>query len=232
MENLLCLYNDMVLSKPMGALLQFWIDNGTLEENLKCMSSTDAADRAACHEWFLSSNQLFLGGEPGMPARVQYGYMRACDLLVSELDNPKLNRSQNFNEPELRVLRLYTNLLKDFDNVPDRDQSAWIDFRFCYCRDEQWKIHMRSRYLLLALSAMLEEMATFWNLQNRLDGLFSQKRIIVTDFEREGIILAGRREWTLEFTALCSRLTIYTEDRSLHTDIHSSQATRSSPSHA
>ena len=63
MENLLCLYNDMVLSKPMGALLQFWIDNGTLEENLKCMVSTDAADRAACHEWFLSSNQLFLGGE-------------------------------------------------------------------------------------------------------------------------------------------------------------------------
>lgn len=55
MENLLCLYNDMVLSKPMGALLQFWIDNGTLEENLKCIISTDAAD-------------LFLGGQPGMPA--------------------------------------------------------------------------------------------------------------------------------------------------------------------
>ena len=73
MENLLCLYNDLVLSKPMGALLQFWIDNGTLEENLKCMISTDASDRAACHEWFLSSNQLCLGGELGMPARVQYG---------------------------------------------------------------------------------------------------------------------------------------------------------------
>lgn len=48
------------------------------------MISTDAADRATYHQWFLSSNQLFLGGEPGMPARVQYGC--ACDLLISELD--------------------------------------------------------------------------------------------------------------------------------------------------
>ena len=124
--------------------------------------------------------------------------MRACDLLISELDNPNSNRSQNFNEPELQVLRLYTVLLKDFDNVPDRDQSAWIDFGFCYCRDEQWKIHMRSRYLLLALSATLEEIATFWNSQNRLDGLFSQKRILVTDFEREGIIFGRPTRMDLE----------------------------------
>ena len=107
-ENLLFFYNDMLLGKRIGALLQFWIDNGTLEENLKCMISTDAADRAACHEWFLSSNQLFLGGEPGKLARVLYGYMRACGLLIPELDNRSAYRSQDLNEPELQVLGLYT----------------------------------------------------------------------------------------------------------------------------
>ena len=196
-ENLLFFYTHMVLGKRIGALIQIWIDNGTLEGNLKGMISPDAADRVACHEWFLSSDQLFLGGEPEMSARVQYGCMRACKLLIRELGNRSANRRQDFNEPERQVLKLYTILLKDFDNVPDRDQSTWIDFGFCYCRDEQWKIRMRAVYLQLALLSTLEEIATFWNSQDGLGGLFVQKEIIVTDFEREGVVFGRPKRMDL-----------------------------------
>ena len=79
--------------------------------------------------------------------------------------------------------------------MPDRSHSAWIDFGFCYCRDDEWKIRRRFVYFKSATSASLEEMAAFWKSQKQLNGLFKQKRTDITDFKRKSIVL-GRPKKT------------------------------------
>ena len=192
-ENLLDVYKHLVLGKRIGGFLQTCIDHGTLERKIEDMIRADQGIRPACHEWFLSSNGLFQAGESRLPAHVDHGFSRAWGILISESDGAGEYLGRGFSESEREVLRLYTLLSRDFDNVPDRNHSAWIDFGFCLCQDDEWKIRMRTAYFELAASASLEEIAAFWKSQNQLDGLFNQKGIDIGDFKRGGIIF-GRPE--------------------------------------
>lgn len=187
-ENLLCLYRNMVLGKRIGALLQTWIDRGTLVAKIEDMIGAGPGKRPACHQWFLSSNEMVQEGESRLPAYVECGFIRAFDLLVPESDSAGNYRGRDISHPEHEVLWLYALLLRDFWKVPGKSQSAWLDFGFCYCRDDEWKIRMRLAYVELATLASLEEIASFWDSQNQLDGLFTQKKIGITDFKREGIV--------------------------------------------
>ena len=197
LKYLLDLYEHLVFGKRIGALLQTWIDCRTLEHNIKGMIRARPGDRPACHNWFLSSNELFQEGNPTVFAHVMEGLIRAHNLLIGEPKGPVEDLSRYLSESELKILWLYALLRKDFSNVPDRSQSAWIDFGFCYCRHEKWKFRMRDAYFELANFASLKEIAAFWKLENQLNGLFREHAIDLTDFEREGIVFGRPRKMDL-----------------------------------
>ena len=194
-ENLLYLYRIMVVNKPIGKLLQSWIDSSTLGKRIKDMICAHPGSRPACHEWFLSFGGLLPQGDSALLTNVDYGAQLAAELLFPESDSAGEYPGYDISQVESEVFRLYAFLLKTFDNVPDRDHFAWIDFGFCHCRDVDSRIQMRDAYIGLARSASLAEIATSWQSQGRLNGLFNQKGIDITDLEREGIIF-GRPKRT------------------------------------
>lgn len=77
----------VVLDKRIGALLQTWIDRGTLVAKIEDMIGAGPGKRPACHQWFLSSNEMVQEGESRLPAYVECGFIRAFDLLVPESDS-------------------------------------------------------------------------------------------------------------------------------------------------
>ena len=73
-------------------------------------------------------------------------------------------------------------MLKDFDNLPDRSHSAWLDFGFCFCRSGEWMVRMADAYIDSAMKASFSEIRNFWDIYSRLDGLFEARDINITMF--------------------------------------------------
>lgn len=182
--SLISLYRHLTSWKRSAVLLQRWIEQGELEEKIKITILAEQEKRLTCHQWLSVLAKSFHKREFSGAAHVEYGRCRATHLLEPEQsDYGDITSSDS----EQRVLRLYSYLLRDFDNLPGRSHPAWLDFGFCFCPSREWTTRMADTYLELALKAPLPDIITFWDTHNRLDGLFEAKGIDITTFKATGI---------------------------------------------
>ena len=131
-------------------LLQKWVDPGELEEKVKISILARQEPRLSCHEWFLASIKLFQKRDSAMAAHTEYGLHRAMSLLM-----PDGSGYGDVTDTEYRILRLYSYMLKDFDDLPDRSHSVWLDFGFCICQSREWMVRMADEYIELGMKASL-----------------------------------------------------------------------------
>ena len=176
--NLISIYRDLTSPKRSARFLQKWVDHGELQEKIKASILARQEQRLSCHKWFLASTKLFQKRDSGMAAHIEYGFRGAMGLLM-----PNGSGYGDVTDAEYRVLWLYSHLLKDFDNLPHRSHSAWLDFGFCFCQSREWMVRMADAYIELAMKASFSEIINFWDTYSRLDGLFEAKGINITMFK-------------------------------------------------
>ena len=179
---LITIYRDLTWRKGSAVLLQKGVDHGELREYIKASILARQEPRLSCHQWFLASTKLFQKRGSRMAAHVEYGYRGAMSLLM-----PNGSGQGDVTDAEHRVFWLYADLLKDFDNLPDRSHSAWLDFGFCFCQSREWMIRMADAYVELAMKASFSEIINFWETYSQLDGLFEARGIDITTFKTAGI---------------------------------------------
>lgn len=179
---LIRVYAHIISSRRPGLLLQQWLDNGSIEYKLgRIIQSTgDCCLEGA--QRLLSSRELLKEQIFGIAAHVRSGYLYAMQLLM-----PDGNTEADLNDAKRKAVWLYATLLEDFDNIPSRTQSQWIDFGFCFCADYEWASRMADAYLELAQKASLEEIADAWGKEYLLNDFYRAKGIDIVDFERAGI---------------------------------------------
>ncbi len=180
--SLIFIYRHLTSRKRSAVLLQKCVDHGELEEKIKASILARQEQRLPCHEWFLASTKLFQKRDSDMAAHVEYGFCGAMSLLM-----PNGSGYGDVTDAEYRVLWLYSHLLKDFDDLPNRSHSAWLDFGFCFCQSREWMVRMADAYMELAMKASFSEIVNFWDTYSRLDGLFEAKGINIATFKRAGI---------------------------------------------
>ena len=176
--NLISIYRDLTSRKRSAGFLQKWVDHGELQEKIKASILARQEQRLSCHKWFLASTKLFQKRDSGMAAHIEYGFRGAMGLLM-----PNGSGYGDVTDAEYMVLWLYSHLLKDFDNLPHRSHSAWLDFGFCFCQSREWMVRMADAYIELAMKASFSGIINFWNTYSRLDGLFEAKGINITMFK-------------------------------------------------
>lgn len=189
---LIRVYAHMTLNRRAGLLLQKWLDNGSIEYKLGRRIRSTSKYFLGGAQKLLSSRELLKEQELGIAAHVCSGYLYAIQLLMQDG-----NTNADVNFAKRKVVRLYATLLKDFDNIPSRTQSQWIDFGFCFCPDYEWASRMADAYLELAQKASLEEIADAWGKEYLLNDLFRAKYIDIVDFERVGIRFGRPRKLEL-----------------------------------
>jgi len=180
--SLTCMYRHLTSRRGCAVLLQRWIDRDELESKIKASILDRQEQRLSYQEWFLDSTTLFQERDSGMSAHVEYGFYDAMSLLM-----PDGSGDGDVTQAEHRVLWLYAHLLKDFDNLPDRSHSAWLDFGFCFCQSREWMVRMADAYMDLAMKASFSEITDFWDTYARLDGLLEAKGIDIPVFKTAGI---------------------------------------------
>ena len=180
-SKLICIYRHLTAGKRSVVLLQKWVDRGELQENLTTVLARQE-QRLECHEWFLASTKLFQERDSRMAAHVEYGFYRAMGLLMRDGTG-----HGDVTNAEYKVVWLYSYLLKDTDNLPDRSHWAWLDFGFCFCQSRAWMIRMADAYIELGIKATFSEIVNSWDTYSRLDGLFEAKGIDITIFKTAGI---------------------------------------------
>ena len=180
--SLISIYRHLTSRKISAALLQNWVDHDELQERIKATILAGQEQRLPCQKWFLTSINLFEQRNYGMAAHIEYGFRRAMGLLM-----PDGSGHGDVTNAAYKVLWLYSHLLKDFDNLPDRSHSAWLDFGFCSCQSREWMVRMANAYIELAMKASFLEITNFWDTYSRLDGLFEAKGINILIFKTAGI---------------------------------------------
>jgi len=181
-NSLIRIYRHLTSRKRSAVLLQKFVDHGELEEEIKASILARIEQPLFCHEWFLASTNLFQKRDSGMAAHIEYGFRGAMGLLMP--DGPDL---EDLTDAGFRVLWLYSHLLKDFDCLPNRSHSEWLDFGFCFCHSHEWMVRMAEAYKELARKASFSEILHFWDAHSRLDGLFEAKGINIVEFQTAGI---------------------------------------------
>jgi hypothetical protein len=84
------------------------------------------------------------------------------------------------------VLGLYAMLFRDFENTPDDGNAAWINFGFCQCRSDEFKLEMASAYKKIAQVASLADVMRAWE-QSRINKLLLAHDIDISRFTANGI---------------------------------------------
>lgn len=180
--SLISIYRHLTSRKRSAVLLQKWVNHGELQEKIKASILARKKQHLPCHEWFLTSTKLFQKRDSDVAAHIEYGFYRAISLLM-----PNGSGNEDVTDAERRVMWLYSHLLKDFDDLPDRSHSAWLDFGFCFCQSREWMLRMADAYFELTTKASFSEISNFWGTYSRLDGLFEAKGINITIFKTAGI---------------------------------------------
>lgn len=181
-DYLVCIYRRLTSRRASAVLLQKWVDHGELKEEIKASILARPEQRLSCQKWLFDSTTSFQERRSGFSAHVDHGFYNAMSLLM-----PNGSGDGVVTYAKHRVLWLYAHLLKDFDNLPDRSYSGWLDFGFCFCQSREWKIKMAEAYAELAMKASFLEISDFWGTYGRLDGLFDAKGIDITSFRSAGI---------------------------------------------
>lgn len=162
-RQLLCLYRNLVRSFP----------SSELQRRMNCEQFGDLVyrwtlwvqERESCHSVKGTCQQWFLERRKEGFAIPNHGgeYMHQ---LVTTIDIEELLLSHTDRElspAERRVCSLYTILLRDFDNIPDACEPAWLLFGFCYCTDAAQRRALRATYLaLLERKITLAQIAESW----------------------------------------------------------------------
>ena len=180
--SLISIYRHLTSRKGSAVLLQKWVDHGELQEKIEANICAGQDQRLSYLKKFPASTKLFHKRDSGMDAHIEYGFRRAMSLLM-----PNGSGFGDVTYAEYRVLWLYSRLLKDFDNLPDRGHSEWLDFGFCFCQSHEWMVRMADAYIDLAMKASFSEIINFWDTYSRLEGLFEAKGIDITIFKTVGI---------------------------------------------
>jgi hypothetical protein len=158
--NLTCLYRQLMWGTTISARrLQYVALNGLIEENFRAIivASKGSGTECHCHIWFetvTSKGNSFLESKSTAP---RYAHV---DLGIVTTLNKFPNRPDTKTRAMRLVLQLYTMLFRDFDNIPDESNSAWIHFGFCQCRSDNMKKRMADNYKKLADVASLQVIAT------------------------------------------------------------------------
>ena len=193
-NNLICIFIHLTSKNRNASFLQKWVDDGNIQPEIRNFVLAMDSNYHPCHRWFLHFNRRFDDrGTYNSHSYIEYGFRAAiCQLPPEDHDgDPELKPSKH------KILWLYALLLKKFDYIPGKSQSQWIDFGFCLCPTDDWKFKMADSYLELAEKASLTEMATTWDIDNRLDGLFEAKGFDISEFQNVGITFGRPRKMEL-----------------------------------
>ena len=190
-NNLICIFGHLTSQNRNANSLQKWVDDGNIQTEIRNIILAMGSDSHRCHRWFLDLDRRFDDRKSyNLHAYIDYGFRAAISLLPPEGHDGNLELKPS----ERKILWLYALLLKEFDYLPEKSQSQWIDFGFCLCQTEDWKFKMADSYLELATKASLTEMATAFEVDDRLDGLFEAKGLDISEFQRVGITFGRPRK--------------------------------------
>jgi hypothetical protein len=189
-DNLFCLYRHLILKRKVSGLkFQEWIGSGKVRSRINHQIFLQKDDRCRCHNWFTTSSDVFRDRSSDIPAYIEYGFVRTLNFIRENDENQDDGVDDKPpSSSERRVFRLYSLLLKDFDNIPDINHFQWLDFGFCFCWNDEWSSKMAGAYFELAKCSSIAEIARFWEENGyNLDGIFFTKCIDISQFQKAGI---------------------------------------------
>jgi len=173
--------------------VQAGVEGGSLGDYMEIFAQLTQHDRedsyrdCPCFAWFLAQRSAGLE-IPNWEASYAYqitGLRQAEHALsIDQRDD----ETKPLSEADKEILRLYSVLFRDFNNIPGPLNSHWFEFGFCFCTDHAQRKKLAKLYLqLVKKTASIEEIADAYESES-LSLLMMSKGLDISFFEAKGIL--------------------------------------------